>query len=704
MPVSPFATPRRMTIHTPFKTPHSLKRGFNDDASERDLRRKSLMESAKRRRSELFTPRRRISILEGSPKHTPRRTPGTPNRRLTNLVSSPLPVAQMLSAEEISHRYEEWMKIAADNKINANNTWDFALIDFFYDMSLLKDGESVNFQKASCTLDGCIKIYTSRVDSVASETGKLLNGLAESINTKTRDSMDEEEGGRKSKKSYRSENTLAKDFTSLTLKQFDLEFAVDPLFKKTSADFDEGGARGLLLNHLSIHNNGKIIFDASDAAPFDKEVSELEQDEADIDIGKLKDKFFDNFDDFLSRDICPSLQSFELASDTSPDITALKKVIEDFAENELYDEQNDDYDDDDDDIDNQDDHHIPFFGSEANDDFGSNHFEDGEDDVRVSEQAGPGQFNIDFVPMANGGDDVYSYFDSAFMKNWAGPEHWKLQRAPKEKVEIAGESQKKKAEKQQFQIDFIESRDVDEKKLFAPANNPTLAKPSEKTAAKTLLPDDMHFSSKNLLSLFTKPQVSMITKKRPAFDEDGEYEGAVFGDEGNTYEIGNHFAADALSQADTQASSNFYNDAIDENHDDDDDDGPFPDVDDGVDFGEQLVTQPKFIKPEYLNYAKTAKKVDVKKLKDNIWKELVTDESTEVPDSEDLEERKVEGTQRFTDVMTNLKQVYPENKMQDISVSFCFICLLHLANEKNLEITSDDLSSDLIVKQSEDLA
>lgn len=49
-------------------------------------------------------------------------------------------------------------------------------------MSLLKEGDGVNFQKASCTLDGCVKIYTSRVDSVATETGKLLSGLADSRN------------------------------------------------------------------------------------------------------------------------------------------------------------------------------------------------------------------------------------------------------------------------------------------------------------------------------------------------------------------------------------------------------------------------------------------------------------------------------------------------------------------------------------------
>ena len=36
----------------------------------------------------------------------------------------------------------------------------------------------INFEKASATLDGCVKVWTSRVDSVATETGRLLSGLA----------------------------------------------------------------------------------------------------------------------------------------------------------------------------------------------------------------------------------------------------------------------------------------------------------------------------------------------------------------------------------------------------------------------------------------------------------------------------------------------------------------------------------------------
>ena len=46
-----------------------------------------------------------------------------------------------------------------------------------------------------------------------------------------------------------------------------------------------------------------------------------------------------------------------------------------------------------------------------------------------------------------------------------------------------------------------------------------------------------------------------------------------------------------------------------------------------LDYGDQLVEQPKKVISTALKYAKTAKRVDVKKLKENIWKELI-----EIPD------------------------------------------------------------------------
>jgi condensin complex subunit 2 len=39
-------------------------------------------------------------------------------------------------------------------------------------------------------------------------------------------------------------------------------------------------------------------------------------------------------------------------------------------------------------------------------------------------------------------------------------------------------------------------------------------------------------------------------------------------------------------------------------------------------FGAQIVTQSRRMRPEYVQYAKVAKKVDVRRLKEEIWKEM----------------------------------------------------------------------------------
>lgn len=109
-------------------------------------------------------------------------------------------------------------------------------------------------------------------------------------------------------------------------------------------------------------------------------------------------------------------------------------------------------------------------------------------------------------------------------------------------------------------------------------------------------------------------------------------------------------------------------------------------------YGDPLITNHhlKKSKPLYVNYARTAKRVDVKKLKDNLWKALTLakpplDQQKQQDQAEEAEE-KIYGVQKFTDIVNTLKKMYSPKAMRDISVPFCFICLLHLANEKDLSI------------------
>lgn len=723
------------------------------------------------------------------------------------------PTVPSLTPAQMYSNFEEWIKMCTDNKVNATNTWNFALIDYFHEMTFIREGDSINFQKASCTLDGCVKIYTSRVDSVATETGKLLSGLADSSNGGGDGDDESRQAGerRTRRKTQRSEATLLKDFSSIALKKFDLDFAVDPLFKKTSADFDEGGARGLLLNHLGIDQHCKIIFDASDATiecdteeldgdiaghteekeegtanetqkedehdteeeeeevkdteeglkddPMQEELesenvdriideptSELDKDpdameidsvdkgeapnseevlspvetekevpetsdkqldkESLIEISRLKAKL-PTYEALHALNIVPSLKGFDFFTENDLKIPNLDHDDDDAPiENPIEEEENpfqfDDYDIDygADDID-------PFAFDENND---NNDGEEDQDNIDNTEKGNPEQDYLQAM-LNNGNQELFNYFDTTLNQNWAGPEHWKLRRAPvtvtDKSSEPEGSTEKpKRKSRADFQIAFDEEdNDEDEEELFAPGTKRmTLTKEAISKLTKQLLPDDIHFSSKQLLQYFLKPMFPSGPKRKVAninttegisapkdngSDEpDINFWAEQTQDFGDTQDFPDDIdygyddiPTDAFENADTSMLNSFddrsfYHDTYDD-----------PEV--SVLYGDALITNHnlKKTKPLYVNYARTAKRVDVKKLKDNLWKALTTakaDTTDEQPTDEG--EERVHGVQKFSDIVHNLKKMYSPKTMRDISVPFCFICLLHLANEKDLSI------------------
>lgn len=110
-------------------------------------------------------------------------TINTPLPSNKKTFDSPLVEKPLASREDLpkaqSADLNAWLKLSTDNKINVKNSWDIGLIDSFYDMNLLKEGDSINFQRASCTLDGCVNIYTKRIDSVDSDTKRLYTSVVD---------------------------------------------------------------------------------------------------------------------------------------------------------------------------------------------------------------------------------------------------------------------------------------------------------------------------------------------------------------------------------------------------------------------------------------------------------------------------------------------------------------------------------------------
>jgi len=92
--------------------------------------------------------------------------------------------------------------------------------------------------------------------------------------------------------------------------------------------------------------------------------------------------------------------------------------------------------------------------------------------------------------------------------------------------------------------------------------------------------------------------------------------------------------------------------------------------------------------------------VDVRKLKENIWKGLRIPNPEQHPEEEDAEMMDAdrdavtnpEEARTFDDVIVGLQGSYPEDKLAEISTSFCFICLLHLANERGLKLETGDVA------------
>lgn len=79
--------------------------------------------------------------------------------------------------EQLGELYKRAIRMNAENRINAGNSWNIKLIENMDKLTSHDNGETVNFTKASCTLDASVKIYSYRVDDVHLTSYKVLANL-----------------------------------------------------------------------------------------------------------------------------------------------------------------------------------------------------------------------------------------------------------------------------------------------------------------------------------------------------------------------------------------------------------------------------------------------------------------------------------------------------------------------------------------------
>ncbi|XP_022759050.1 condensin complex subunit 2-like isoform X2 [Durio zibethinus] len=594
-----------------------------------------------------------------------------------------------LAKDQILELFQNCIKLASENKINQKNTWELNLIDHLREIIKVEEENDVetNFQKASCTLEAGVKIYSMRVDSVHSEAYKVLGGINRAGQENEQDSVVEnanvdtaQEGNPKkeTEKKMSPLSTLESSFEALNVKKFDVAFAVDPLYHQTSAQFDEGGAKGLLLNNLGVYAGCRVLFDSFEVPG--KEMPSANQH----DISETIDLSFAG--EYLEHMVL----NMRAKDEISPTLKIIvnqfdednRRPLENFSCSQRSTDQADT-------INNE----IEFDG-DAFESFETDGFDHDDQPSIVDEEYNGAEptfmsYNEDTEQFSfNNPDgdnkfkevDEYLFLSLGFslkQNAWAGPDHWKY-RKTKGSEDVSNEENtaaltaKKARNKKQAEpdIDFTKAFDDEMPDIFAPPKNPkSLLLPSNRAPCNTKLPEDCHYQPEDLVKLFLLPNVMMHVLLQCL----GRRRRRKFSDESREQ------CDDYDPQPSWEEQSGFggFDNEIDHS-----------DVDDSS----TLVTQPRQVSKIEVQYDKTSKQVDVQTLKETLWDRIQQSPETSFQAPEEMISFK------------HLLASFPIDckaaaTIEEISPHLCFICLLHLANEHGLSIRGcpnmDDLGIQL---------
>ena len=339
---------------------------------------------------------------------------------------------------------------------------------------------------------------------------------------------------------------------------------------------------------------------------------------------------------------------------------------------------------------------------------------------------------------ALGGSD-YEFFNAATVEKlttgnvWAGSAHWKKteklrrKRAAPSKKGTKQRKKKKDTKKGHF-IDLSKPPCLDDVLRSAPKSKRgtdplqlSKAATTKHSKADNLLPPDAGIGIKHLSTLFLRPNtvLGQVDDSRGKGKTVGEFDVESINGVMNC-ELVPHFACRFVGFQDTVVA---FGTRYDYGGDDDSygggDDGPgfaFADTGDD-DFVINELDGIRKVDKIQVGYATVAKKVDVKRLKNDLWSELEAtfsaspvdqDEGTEGDDSIEQDGNETTAPKTPADVnepkrlsfKETVRDMEASQPQGDVTVPFYFICLLHLANEKGLRLESSGLEDFFITSDS----
>ncbi|XP_061117140.1 condensin complex subunit 2 [Conger conger] len=612
-----------------------------------------------------------------------------------------------LSNAQISEHYSTCIKLSTENKITTKNAFGLHLIDYMADILKQKDSELTNFKVAAGTLDASTKIYAVRVDAVHADAYRVLGGLG--AETKPGEEREGGSGGEEGeedagvtaakavKKKRPPKKTVEQNLSNINCSDSERKCEVDPMFQRMASSFDESSTAGVFLSVLfSEDSRCELLFPShmtllrsapACPAPPPQHIA--------------ANPFTGGLQQAQERSsICPSLKDFSFTS-WNPDQT-MNQLLEKMKQGEHAFDVNAEVE--------PEAGEFQDFGDDFDADYEEGPGEGGEGDKEQKEScaltgAGRGR---DVIAIGEGDITTmclqlssqpreYSYFSPRTMATWAGPGYWRFKPLHKQDHLPDKESRKRKPKKT-FELDFNE--DVNFDVYFRTTRAATTISKSALSTSnkKTTLPADFHYPPEALSRLNFKPLNTL--NKRGTQRLSGE-----LGDGIGDYDYNN--ANDTANFCPGLQGGDSDDDVGGSGGPEEDSDvtsQPFgvpasQDMDGISTYGEDnLVPEPQKVNKIEINYAKTAKKMDMKRLKNTMWS-LLTDCLDKPPEESEGAETEVSGEKAFSQTTKTLLQRLPHTMAQNMSVPLAFVALLHLANEKNLELVKVDDMSDILIKQ-----
>lgn len=723
--------------------------------------------------------------------------------------------------------FEKTIKLATNNKITNSNTWDLKLIEYFYDMNHLKsdDGVSINFQTASATLDGCTKVISKRVDSVAVDTDALIQILAidnNSSNTKKKtkhsnDSDDDDSDNDDSNdKDYIDENNKKKkrnsNITNLDddngdqflvswskLKPTDSQFqfvTIDPVFRKMISDFDEGGAKSLLLNNLKITFDGRISFNDTNnngnakslinSEDQPKNPSLIKNNSDKMDDTEEDNKILDSTVNYASKtdelETNTLLNSFKFLVDNSDfeslticnEIKDVKNSVEDIEYGKKFiDKMNEqiqreepktelpdfnveyDYDIDNFDLNDNIGNENTFNLSEITEldkTSTANHtYAHTEDGNNMEDES-----MLDYEEIMKKESLLFAELDKRSNINKIRRQHWKI-RAINSNVGIISRPNSKdlifksveeddmgdgelndknvvnvnkkkngnsnsdviSPKKKEYVIDFMsDSSSTDTSTLFQKSKRALRSiNPNTINSELTTIPDLKVWNSERLVSSFLKPKrrfrnifTGRSKSSKPVINADRDFWAAKYNDKNVMpnddidedvadflYDVMDRPAIEEAALNVTQSINHSNDDFVADDFEAGDYDFDAPIIDQKNEVN--LVKTPKSSwHRDSIHYEKRSKKINVRLLKQNLWD--VTKRQVEVIEDKETPQQRSEHKPidlKLSNIVKDTYSKYEGREKSDLSTSFFFICMLHIANEEGLTIERTDDLNDLII-------